>query len=1854
MKRSANTTHSPYEQKVAPIAIIGMACRYPGGADNVESFWEMLQNGVDAISEIPDSRFNIDTFYAPGRIPGKVITREGGFLSDIDQFDPSFFGISPREAKYIDPQQRLLLKVAWEALEVAGQVPQKLVGSKTGVFIGIWNSEYQSQMYAASDDINFHIMMGGERYPAAGRVSFAFDFQGPSMIVDTACSSSLVATHLACQSIWLGEAEMALAGGVNIILEPENSIGGSQSGMLSEDGRCKFGDASANGYVRSEGVGMLVLKPLAKAIEDNDPIFAVVRGSAVNNDGRSGGVLSAPGIEAQLNVMRRAYEISGVSPTEIGYIEAHGTGTPTGDPIELQSLGMILKENGIGDESRLVGSIKTNIGHTEPASGIAGVMKAALCLKKKEIPASLHFNNPSPRVPWSDLPLKIADTHQAWPEEASPAFASCNSFGITGTNAHIILEEPPQTQDSNLADTLPASAKLFPFSSHTPDALKAVVSNNLAFLKENIEDSHLHHFAYTLATRRAHHTHRVAFVAETKDELATLMQSYLDGEIYQGIIVSEQLAEEPQRVTFVFSGMGPQWWGMGRELLENNTLVRNAIEECDEIFQQLAGWSILEEMLLPEESSRMHQTDVAQPANFVLQVALARLWSSWGIDPVAIVGHSTGEVAAAYAAGVLTLQDAVKVIYYRSHLQHKASGQGKMLAVGLSPEDVQKYLAGRETGVSIGAINSPDSVTLSGDEAMLQDIEAELNAEGIFARFLKTEVPYHSPKMDPLKEDLITGLQGIQVHPAKVPLYSTVSGALAEADDYDANYWWLNVREPVFFAKAINQMVEDGYTNFVEVGPHPVLSRSMGECLQKNNLEGVILPSIRRQQPEQERLLNSLGALYTSRMIINWSSLYPTGNCLVLPTYPWQDQSLWFEEMKVYLDRARPRKVERRQGGGSTANGQIMAIATQKGMFVWQSIISTQNTPYLKDHRVQSSIIFPGAAYINALLSVAGEIFSPQASLQEIELKEAMVLQDGKNRLAQIIVSATEVGSEFQFLSRDESAEDDTPWTLHVTGLIAESSSSMVDEKKMTVSAVKQWQEVSDRVENHDEHYQRMAQHTLNYGDAFQGVEQIWHLPKDDGLGLLHLTEDVQHTASTNRIHPAVLDASFQVLLSVAFENNSVASDAVYLPVSIGHIKSHYSPHEEALWCYASLTPETNEEILAGDIVLFNAEGQIVAEVQGLVCHKLKRHTQELLRNWLYTVEWQFTPFVDALQDKPQLQNMLVFANQTSASQDVVQKLIAQGYDVTLVSIGSAFKRENANEYSLNPSDSSQWANLVSDVLTDQAKYQGIVYLWSLTDELMDEDVETIESSHELMTQGLFQLLKSILVNQVKAPTIWCVTSGAQFETSDLRGTPIWGINKVVALEYPQLSFACVDFDPDDFAFSLDSFCKEFTQPKHDERQIAYRDQERFVTRIGRYDTNQSEQQTIDYTSGSYLVTGGLGGLGLEVAQWLAEKGARSLILLGRRGITNDHQAQVVGSLRESGVEVHIAKTDIAQFAEVKALIELVNSTMAPLRGVIHSAGVIDDGVLEQQEWSRFEKVMSPKVKGAWHLHLLTKELPLDFFILFSSLASMLGSRGQSNYAAANAFMDSLADYRHMNDLPALSLNWGPWSGAGMAVRGSKHDQMRWTKLGVGSIALEEGIRVLDQLVSFADAPPQVGIFPMDWQLYMNAFPASSVAMLEDFLVVDGESDDTSTSIGIIEELTSATVSEQPELLKSFLHSEVLSVLGLNPTFFISPRQTLFDLGIDSLVALELRNRLESSLDCALSATFLFDYPTLEQITDYIGEHVLNLDAFLDEADVEIKKSMEEVDAFLEKELEFLSEMEAEEMLMKELDQMDF
>lgn len=1384
------------------IAIIGMSCRFPGGAHNLETYWQLMCEGRDATVEVPADRWNIDVFYdpKPGK-RGKVITYRGGFLQQpVDQMDAQFFGISPREAAYLDPQQRLLLEVSWEALEDAGLVPAHLAGSQTGVFMGAFTLDYQTLQFSRNENslIEGHTSTGSVMTMVANRLSYVFDFRGPSMAVDTACSSSLVALHLACQSLWQGESSLALAGGVNVMIGPEFTIAESQGGFLSPDGRCKTFDSRANGYARGEGAGVVVLKPYARALADGDPIYALIRATGVNQDGRTNGI-TVPSGASQERLMHEVYRRARLSPGQIQYVEAHGTGTPVGDPIEANALGRVFSTDRPEGNVCVVGSVKTNIGHTEAAAGIASVIKTALCLKNRQIPPILHFQQPNPAINFEQLRLRLPEGVEPWPSTNGVALAAINSFGFGGTNAHAVLQNAPapaQPSSQAAAPEESEDAYLLPLSARSASGLEACARAYRDFLANN-EQVRLHDICYSAALRRSHHDYRLALVGSSRQEMIDKLDVFLAGEAQAGISSGRKMVGDTPRLAFVFTGMGPQWWAMGCQLLEEEPVFRSMIETCDRLLSQYTSWSLLEEMTADEHTSRMHETQISQPANFALQVALAELWRSWGIVPDAIVGHSAGEIAAVCVAGALSLEDAVRVIYYRSSLQHRTTGMGKMVAVGISHEEAQAAIAGREELVSIAGINSPSAVTLAGDEHVLEEVLQPLREREVFCKYLRVEVPYHSHYMEPLRGELLAALKDLQPRTAAIPLYSTVTGGEIDGSELDAEYWWHNVRDSVLFGKAADAMILDECSVFIEIGPHPVLAGSINECLMQRQEQGVVLPSLRRKEQERSFMLGSLAALYTQGYAVNWETFYPARGAFVrLPAYPWQRERYWMES-----DDSRRRRL-------GLEDHALLGHALSAVRPSWEVQVVRRRLPYLDDHRIQGAVLMPGAAFIEMVMAAARKIFGAGTYvLEDIEFHKALFLPEDDEPVVQTVLDPeTATFDIYGRASEHASAE----WVRHASARLHQYQNVPPPPVDLAEICNGSMHKVAQA-----DCYEGFAQQGFEYGPCFQGIARLWK-GSGEALAEIQAPEQVSEELDQYHLHPALLDACFQTLIAADPPAGAGSKEGAgtYLPVGIRRIHTYGRVSAEEVWAHARLV-EYNDTAMEGDIQLLDREGNSLVLIEGFRAQSLKTARNVVskgLDEWLYHLEWQPKAHAsreqtNGTQQEAQAGSWLIFADSKGVGAALAEQFKEQGEHCVMVLPGDAYSFDAAAQRAwINPAEPGDYLRVIEEALPTQVACRGVVHLWSLeatpaTDEMTVDELDVAQNLGSIAVCSIVQAISQ--ADWHTLPRLWLATSGAQPVRPEdaaqlaLAQSPLWGTARVLGhMEHITLWGGIVDLDP--------------------------------------------------------------------------------------------------------------------------------------------------------------------------------------------------------------------------------------------------------------------------------------------------------------------------------------------------------------------------------------------------------------------------------------------------------------------------
>ncbi|NEP57546.1 MAG: alpha/beta fold hydrolase [Symploca sp. SIO2G7] len=1225
-----------------PIAIIGMGCRFPGKADSPEAFWNLLRDGVNAVTDIPSSRWDLERYYDPNPTPGKFYIRSAAFLEtdEIEHFDAEFFRMASREAASLDPQQRLLLEVSWEALENAGIAPTSLAGSQTGVFVGIHWDDYSAERFylVNPSDLNAYPTLSNLRSLSAGRIAYVLDLHGPTLQVDTACSSALVSVHLACQSLHDRECNLAIAGGVSLLLSPKLTIGFCQMNVLAKDGRCKTFSDSVDGFVQGEGCGMVILKRLSDAISDRDPILATIRSSVVNHDGYSL-TLTTPASAAQEAMLRQAIENAHIEPKQVQYVETHGTGTPLGDPIEVKALAKVLGEN--RQEPLVIGSMKTNMGHLGAAAGVAGLIKTVLALQHNQIPPNLHFDQPNRRIPWHKLPVTVATELMPWLEN-KPKLAGVSCFGMSGTNAHVVVEaapKPPQVKlateeieprdhllgerkngwENELADATDTKTqqtrrrgewKFYPNFAHphlltlsakSEKALKAIAQRYLSFL-DKTEDS-LANICYTAAVGRSHFAHRLAIVANSKEDIQQQLDSFVNGEQVTGTIQGDTYEAAPQ-IAFLFTGQGSQYVDMGRELYKTQPIFRQVLQQCDAILRSYLDRPLLSILYPDQPEDIINLTAYTQPAIFALEYALAELWKSWGIMPDVVMGHSVGEYVAACVAGVFSLEDGLKLIATRGQLiQQLPQEAGKMVSI-LAGEDVIEPAIAKGaalpnapygTQVSIAAINEPQSIVISGDSLSIDAIVAELNAQEIKTRELKVSHAFHSPLMEPVLKPFAQVAAEVTYATPQIPLISNVTGAQVTDGVATADYWVRHIRQPVRFADSMNTLQQMGIKCFVEIGPKPILLGMGANCLVGKETNLTWLPSI-RPDAELSTLTESLAQFYVSGININWQQFFPGEHRqkVVLPTYPFQKERCWVEVQQEHVAR-KSSKIS----AHPLLQEQLYSSLLKPGQVQFEAYLAKSDLAYLLEHRAFGQAIMPASAYFEMVLAAGNQLLgTPSITFEEVVIEKALKLE--QTQTVQLVLNPNGKGYLWQIFGLALVNEEPT-WTPYAAGKIDIVKKLPILELNTNLATLQ------TRLQEHKDikaFYQQVATQELVYERSFQTVRRLW-LSEGEALGQILLPKHLLN--QPYYWHPAFLDGCLQVILAALPADSS----ETYLPIAYPHFTFWQYPNRD-VFSYVKLHSQPGEETLKADLQLIGKDSQVYAQAVGLQLRKARSQALKL------------------------------------------------------------------------------------------------------------------------------------------------------------------------------------------------------------------------------------------------------------------------------------------------------------------------------------------------------------------------------------------------------------------------------------------------------------------------------------------------------------------------------------------------------------------------------------------------------------------------------------------------------------------
>ena len=1757
-----------------PIAIIGAGCRFPGGVDSPDRFWELLSEGRNAVTRMPAERW--------AGVPDEAPF--GGFLDHIDLFDADFFGISPREAESMDPQQRLVLEVAWEALEHAGVTATGLRGSQTGIFIGATTTDYgKLAMSGDPATLDAYTATGNALNVIAGRISYLLGLNGPAMAVDTACSSSVVAAHLACHSLRSGECDLALAGGVNALIAAESFICFQRWGMMSPKGQCRAFDASADGFVRAEGCGVVVLKRLGDAQRDGDAIIAVIRSSAVNQDGASSG-LTVPNGLAQQAVIRRALESAKIDGARIGYVEAHGTGTNIGDPIEMEAIGTVLCRSVQRKEPLRVGSVKSNLGHMESAAGICGLIKAALCLERGAIPRSLHFEQPNPRIDWKRYAVEVPTKMTAWPRGATPRLAAVSGFGFSGTNGHIILEEAPAGPESSSSDS--NAPHLLCLSARNPAALSELAGRYADWFGDApgcyVSD------ACRTAAGRVPFFSRVAVVARSTKEFSNLLRSYYDGNLPTGI-VSGHAGAGKGSVSFLFTGQGSQYPGMGADLYEQEPLFRAAIDHCTDLLRPSLEHALRDVMFQSQHSRLLSQTAYTQPALFALEWALAELWRSWGISPVSVLGHSVGEYVAACVAGIMKVDDGTRLIAKRAQLMQALPAGGGMTSV-LSPEArVRSLLIDQSPQLAIAAVNSPESAVVSGPVAGLELLEAHLAREGTKFTRLDVSHAFHSSLMEPMLEAFATAARGIQYAPPSCTFLSNLYGRPINAGEVDGNYWVRHVREAVRFADCAKYLRTMDGDLVVEIGPAPVLIGLAQQTVPSSGARW--LPSLRPGRGGPEQMLESVGTAFVAghSPLLNSVVQNPEGaRRLRLPTYPFQRRRHWLPDTKNTNSSAGLPPTDR-------LLGTELDLGSLDGRRRWEQLMSLKRFPFVDDHRVQGIPIVPATAYIEMMLQAARcHLGDSAVRITNIDIHRAILLRADDCQKVQLEVEPADDGRAHVRIFSRRAYDADSTWQLNVAADVE--CLAMVGDRP-SLDELSLLRERCQSSVDGGEFYRLQAGKGNQWGRLFQGVRELW-ASADEALARVEVPEPLLGELENYRFHPAVSDAAGHVLVgTISLEPSDGPMGGAFVGGGVGEARFYSSPTGSVLWCYARRRPSPDGEanVLVGDVTVFDDTGALVSETIDARLWYLddaERANVAGYDDWLYRIDWEKVKPVET-------------GKAAGKPERPIQWTILPGRSAVGRSLGSLLAREGENVTCLeSPAETD---------LEGAAGTTRVVLDLRFLD-LQQGDFEAATAGPLPGVQTLVKLLADAGHGQSR---LWIVTSGAVAVTEGERDVCpaqalAWGVGRTIAVEHSESWGGLIDLDPTDPEESAAALIA-WIQRADAEDQAAFRGADTFVPRLARQPVHPKPEAFKARADASYLVTGGLGGLGFVVAERLAERGAGHLLLASRRQFpprtewnswsgTDERvrtQIDAIKRMEALGCSVSIAAIDVSDAANVARQLQQWSREHPPIRGVIHAAGIMQYEAIVEHSRAAMQNIVRSKAASAWVLHSLLTDAPLDFFVMYSSASSLLSSPFMSSYAAANTSLDALAALRRAHGLPALSINWGTWREAGMLL--DFDDDRGDVKLkGVGTLSNSEGLGVLEYLLRCEVS--QAGVMRIDWPRWQSDYAAFSTApFLRRFMADQVQSPISSSAVLSAAKLQAAEPVARNGLVEQFLIEQVGRIFKLKQDE-LDVTSPLIESGMDSLMAVELRNAIDATLGVPLPMVRLVEGPSITTLTGEILE----------------------------------------------------
>ena len=1765
-------------EKREPIAIVGMSCRYPGDSDSPDKLWTNLLDNFDAIVPHPEKRWSSEALMrevAEFTEEHKNALRNGGFLREIDRFEPTFFGISPREARNIDPQHRILLELAWEAFENSNIPATSLQGGRVGSYIGVGNFEYATHMLGKGHR-DPHVATGTSLCAAAGRINFSLGFHGPALSIETACSSSLVAVQLAMQSLRNGHTDIALAGAINIILTPLGFMAMAMTNALAADGRCKTFDKLADGYGRGEGGGIVVLKRLSDAKADGDRIMAVIHGAAVNHDGRSSG-FTTPNQKAQENVIQAALADAGMSPADISYVEAHGTGTPLGDPIEVNALNSVFGKK--RERDLLIGSIKTNIGHLEIAAGMAGLSKVVLALQNKTIPAHLHLNEPNELISWDSMPIKVVSENMAWENGNKPHVAGLSSFGLTGTNSHIIVGEAP-TQEADLS-TNDRPYHLVTVSARNEAALKDIAQNYIDKL-ESESMIQLGDLAHTTTAGRSHFVQRLTVQAENTASVREGLIQFLNGEQTSKVKSSAVNQGESLNLAMLFTGQGSQYVNMGRQLYETEPRFKENLDRCAALLDQELEKPFFH-VLFAESSddALINLTQYTQPCLFALEYSLAQLWLSWGVEPTYVMGHSVGEYVAACLAGVFSLEDGIRLISARGRLMGALPSGGAMAAILTDGAAVEEAVAPFADQLSIGAYNGPSNTVISGTAAAVEEVSAQFSEQGIRVIPLTVSHAFHSPLMEPMLTEFRQVAESIVFQPPAFWLISNVSGQLAGPEVESAEYWVDHIRAAVRFEQAMTTLAEEGANIFLEVGPKPTLNGMGRRCVPKGT--GRWLNSLNDGLEDLETIQASLAQLYRVGFDIDWESYDAPfqRNFVSIPTYPFQRREFWFNEDQQF--KATFDTVSKFNIGTEHPLLGDKRLSPLPGMqFEAEWAYDSVNISDSSREEVSIDLFLETlseAAFHNGLTRISN-----------LEILDAAFIDEGSSLLIQTLLSEAQPERAASVVSFEPNKHR---WSTHALASIS---------KGEDLSAAHSMDVINDC---------RLS--------IFVDAESLYYEVEDVKVGgQTKITYQMAAHPQDEYVLPAGLVSTASTLARTVLLEDSSNRKMYVNGIGEINILAHAAGTVQT---FVEIT-ESRPEAMTLAISVFAENGALLAYLQGV---EADWSLEAQSKRWPHEIEWLPTKPTTTRRD---LNDSVWLILEDDAG--IAAELLGQIEAPAIWRVRSGTETAISLKYKkavLPPTDSEGFASVMAAMAEDLGdKAIRVVNCWPL------DMIGNTFADQQKSLGGLFSLINA--ASAMPVAELWVVTSGAVelgTRTVNPNHGPVWAMAATVATENVRWRVvrADIELDSKPAAQLLNMLESESIKPMmvNVNGNILYPE----LSPV----TIETANSVPLKTDATYLITGGLGSLGLDLAEWLIANGATSLALTGRSAPTDEKLARL-DVWRSQGISIRAIQADVGKFDQAKELVEEIESEMLPLKGIFHAAGTQDNSIFKDQTWERFHAALPAKIDGTWNLHLASLETQLDHFVCFSSTAVLLGTPGLGTYAAASGYQDLLCSWRNQQGLPGLSINWSAWKGAGMA---GKMSETLWEEMGVTLIERPLGFKLLgDILAGFAGA--QLSIMTLEASRLPERF------MVEPRLAGLSSVGMGSTDINL-DELKSASPDKAKDILDGYVQQVANLVLDVGEGESIPTGVFLHDLGLDSLMAVELRNSIERDLEVDLDLQAFLEQPTLENLSNIL----LSLLVGAESSDTPIANDSEKVEldagqaSELLEQLDDLSEEEIDALL---------